>query len=615
MNLIKMYYIMRFSCLNNLIRLYNIDYPNYLNIDNLKEYDDYDIEKYTDFKITKKPDGKIICISQQSEIFDISTFHPCQLSMMRINIISFCNMTWPDSKSYITCDYLDMLSSNIEKILKEIISQIQPSNTQIKHKYELKNNMLYDLNTTNQDNKTYCVNIIKKILFDTEKASGKFNKTKYVRKMFEFLYSNIDFLMAQEKFTKTMIAKIVELEKEKYNLFSSILDSIPLSSQYIEQLSCTTNYVSSIERATIKFIKCLPYDFIADLLYIIPFNVDNILILQNTNSEQTNSEQTNSEQTNSEQTNSEQYDLSTNGSLNDLSTNGSVNVLSANGSLNESSATKSLNDLSTNGSLNDLSTTKSLNVLSTNGSLNDLSTTKSLNDSSATKSVNESSATKSLNESSATKSLNESSATKSLNDLSTTKSLNDSSTNGSLNESSATKSLNDLSTTKSLNDSSTNGSLNDSSVTESVDKSGHIYINDININGVTKSVFKLSNQIIAINKKTEDLYTQPSSDKLLQTQQLSDQLLQTQPSSVEQTQPSSVEQTQPSSVEQTQPSSVEQTQPLSDQLLQTQPYIIDFINEINNLNVSDETSFYKSCLKLAITKLNSSQSSNLSKYI
>jgi len=57
----------------------------------------------------KKSNGKIICISPQSNIYDINQFHPSQLSMMRIQFKSFPNYDWSNKNILnITNEYIDI---------------------------------------------------------------------------------------------------------------------------------------------------------------------------------------------------------------------------------------------------------------------------------------------------------------------------------------------------------------------------------------------------------------------------------------------------------------------------------------------------------------------------
>ena len=62
-DLIYRYYQIRYSVFDNLIKLLEIDYPNYLSENNLDLYKSYKPENYTEFFLMKKSNGKIICIS------------------------------------------------------------------------------------------------------------------------------------------------------------------------------------------------------------------------------------------------------------------------------------------------------------------------------------------------------------------------------------------------------------------------------------------------------------------------------------------------------------------------------------------------------------------------
>lgn len=62
-----------------------------------------------------------------------------------------------------------------------------------------------------ETNKTRCINTIKNYLNDVEIAIGSENKKRIAKDLFEYLYKNMWFVRAHEKFEKSVRDKLVEI--------------------------------------------------------------------------------------------------------------------------------------------------------------------------------------------------------------------------------------------------------------------------------------------------------------------------------------------------------------------------------------------------------------------
>lgn len=279
-DLIYRYYQIRYSVFDNLIKLLEIDYPNYLSENNLDLYKSYSLENYTDFYLMKKSNGKIICINPQSNIYDINQFHPSQLSMMRIQFKSFPNYDWSNKNiSNITNEYIDGMKIHLREIITEIIFEINQSEFNKltpKHDYELK--LVIDDNIKRSDTltfKDYCVQNIKYYLQEIDISCTKINKIKIIKQMFDFIFINNDFLIKQTIFADTMIDKLIEIDNDIYNLFFTILNQNQNQEKYLETyrelLSVTLNFISSINRCKLKIINEIHTDKAKELFRSVPF--------------------------------------------------------------------------------------------------------------------------------------------------------------------------------------------------------------------------------------------------------------------------------------------------------------------------------------------------------
>ena len=265
------YYTLRFSSLNNLLRLFTNDYTNYLTKENIILYEAYKLEQYTDFKITKCPNGKIMCTNKQISFTDISNFHESQIFMMKINFSSFSNFNWSNNMIiHISEEYINNMIINIINVLKNIIPKINNHNAQIVHHFDFINNApINKTNTTIYDN--YCVENIRYLLHQSQITIVKLKKMNIIIQLFDFIYVNIDFLKKHNVFLKTIITKIIEINKSTYDVFIDISNYNSPSISFNELLNTTHNFISSIERIKICLIRKFPHDIIINILNVEPF--------------------------------------------------------------------------------------------------------------------------------------------------------------------------------------------------------------------------------------------------------------------------------------------------------------------------------------------------------
>lgn len=309
-DLIYRYYQIRYSVFDNLIKLLEIDYPNYLSENNLDLYKSYKPENYTEFFLMKKSNGKIICISPQSNIYDINQFHPSQLSMMRIQFKSFPNYDWSNKNILdITNEYIDGMKIHLREIINEIISEINQSETNQseinqseinqfetnqsetnqstinkstpKHDYELKliiNEKIKRSQVSTYDG--YCIQNIKDYLLDIDMCCNKLTRINIAIQIFDFIFINIDFLIKHQKFANTMIDKLIEMDNDIYGMFFSFLNIDKDSESYYEYLRIVLNFISALNRCKLKIIKDIQTDKSKELFrsapFIIPSQVEEI---------------------------------------------------------------------------------------------------------------------------------------------------------------------------------------------------------------------------------------------------------------------------------------------------------------------------------------------------
>jgi hypothetical protein len=272
--LIATYYKIRHGMFFNLIKLHNIDYPDYLTRDNLKKYSQYNIGDYSDFYIMKRPNGKFICISPLSNIYEIDNFHPCQLSMMKIQFKSFSNTDWTWSDKHIndiTDDYISNMILHSKNVINEIIINFTDQQYNAKHIYELKLNFEEVIKKSETSYKDYCVSNIKHFLSKTDSTRGKFNRIKAIKEMYNFLSVNIDFLQEQTKFADTVINKSIEMDNDIHGILIELLQLNPNTDEFSYSLNSVMTFISSIVRCKLQIINILPYEKTKKLFNSYPF--------------------------------------------------------------------------------------------------------------------------------------------------------------------------------------------------------------------------------------------------------------------------------------------------------------------------------------------------------
>lgn len=213
----NLYYKLRYGNINELYNLLNLTYVNYLSKP-IIDYHKYNIDQFSDFNIIKRPQNlSIICISPSSQIIDIKLLHPSQILLMRINYKSFIN-EFDFDQTNTDDNYIENLTKHLVDIMEQIktymeqnivnqsIIPIMPNLKYLETEIYPRSSFL--------TNKEYCVANLKDYILQTDNAIGKINKIKCALNTFNFLYTNFQFVVEHNNFSKVVYKKIKELELE-----------------------------------------------------------------------------------------------------------------------------------------------------------------------------------------------------------------------------------------------------------------------------------------------------------------------------------------------------------------------------------------------------------------
>jgi hypothetical protein len=217
LKILDQYIKLRYGTFNQLCKICLIDTkPDYLDKSLLIRSIELKIDEYTEYRIFKRPStNSIICLSPDSKIYDLTSFHPAQISLMKIQYNTFEPdfVFDPVSIDQINTSYIFGMMLKIRDICVNIISNLNPDSTQIIH-INTFNEPFYELiELKDCDNySNYYYHNIKHCLdmnFDLETSYCIIN---IIKNAFTFVHFNFAFLVSQHKFYKAIIHKIIEFE-------------------------------------------------------------------------------------------------------------------------------------------------------------------------------------------------------------------------------------------------------------------------------------------------------------------------------------------------------------------------------------------------------------------
>lgn len=212
---------LRYGAFKDICSILSIDY-------NQTTVCDVNDISYICFHIVKRQTNKIICISQQSSIFDISQFHPSQIANMKIHYKSF-NTEFnfnPTSNKMITSEYIDELCVVIKNIILEIMHNLNSSSCEKKHVYEDKMRDIWHFKKSDDDsckgyfnpNVTYYLQLVDEVPTTIQKIGN-------VNNLFNFINYNLDYLTEPSAFVITIMKKFIEIKRDVNNAIYNIINA------------------------------------------------------------------------------------------------------------------------------------------------------------------------------------------------------------------------------------------------------------------------------------------------------------------------------------------------------------------------------------------------------
>jgi hypothetical protein len=231
----NLYYKLRYGNINELYNLLNLTYVNYLSKP-IIEYHKYNIDQFSDFNIIKRPQNlSIICISPSSQIIDIKLLHPSQILLMRINYKSFIN-EFDFDQTNTDDNYIENLTKHLVDIMEQIKTYMEQnivnqSIIPIMPDLKYLETEIYPRSSFLTNNE-YCVANLKDYILQTDNAIGKINKIKCALNTFNFLYTNFQFVVEHNNFSKVVYKKIKELELElDYDIIKQNMKELNINQQ------------------------------------------------------------------------------------------------------------------------------------------------------------------------------------------------------------------------------------------------------------------------------------------------------------------------------------------------------------------------------------------------
>lgn len=230
---------------------------NILSIDYYRSLDHIDDINYICFHIVKRQDNKIICMSPQSSIFDISQFHPLQITNMKIHYKSF-NKEFnfnPISNNMITLEYISELRVVIKNIILEIIHNLNTFDYKEIHVYEDKipNIIQFIKNNDNDSFEGYFCKNVRYYIDKVEESQNKIQRIKLTNSLFNFVNYNLEYIDIPEyhKFATVFMKKVIEIKKNVKDELCNIFNADHIV--YDDVIICI-NILDSITKFTHNFM-------------------------------------------------------------------------------------------------------------------------------------------------------------------------------------------------------------------------------------------------------------------------------------------------------------------------------------------------------------------------